>query len=144
MIIMTAASRHWNFLTKIISRLTLFSFFKDFIIYLKQRKRAITSRGSAGGKGESKFGAEQGARHRAKSQELEIMTRAEGRHPKDWATQVPLGWLHIHHFSSTTQNVTNHDKRVNWGISFWMSYIQSKSLKIGFKQYNWGKIFNKC
>lgn len=41
------------------------------------------------GRGRSKFPAEQGAWHRAQSQNPEIMTWIEGRYPTDWATQVP-------------------------------------------------------
>ena len=68
------------------SKLTqLFFIYKDFI-YLWERAQA-GARGREGGR--SRLPTEQGAKYGAWSQDLGIMTRAQGRHLTSWATQVP-------------------------------------------------------
>ena len=62
---------------------------KIVFIYLMERERERASRGNSRGKGRrSRCPAEQGALLRAQSQNLGIMTWAEGRCLTAWATQV--------------------------------------------------------
>ena len=79
----------------IYSNLRVFLFFK--ILFTQKRERAQVresmSRGRGEGRWTSRLPTDQGASHRAKSQDPRIMTWAKVRCLTDWATRCPYVWL---------------------------------------------------
>ena len=58
-----------------------------YLLFIYLVERESTSMGTVEGEAGS---TKQGVRHGTQSQDPEIITWAEGRHPTDWATQLPL------------------------------------------------------
>ena len=74
---------------------------KILFIYLTERERSQAGREAGGRRGGSRLPAEQRAQPGAQSQDLEIMTWAEGRGLTHWATQAPLLFFSLLHILQT-------------------------------------------